>query len=142
MRFNRRFTLRGFALAEVIVLLSVCGCGARDKLTMAPVHGTVTYRGKLLDRGKVVFLPEQGPPAVGHIQPDGSYKLTTARNTGALVGRHRVLVHLRRLLTKAEERQMGVMPESIIPEKYSRDDLSPLRFDVKPGMNEYVISLK
>ena len=128
-----------------LFLLASGGCGARGLLTLAPVHGTVAYRGKALDRGTVVFLPEPGtpgPPAVGHIRPDGSFQLGTLGQDGASIGRHRVLVHLRRQLTKAEERQMGVVPESLIPEKYSRDDQSPLRFEVKAGANECVIALE
>jgi hypothetical protein len=128
-----------------MVLLPICGCGIRDRLSTSPVHGTVTYRGKPLERGTVVFLPEPGtpgPPAVSHVRADGSYQLSTLGQDGASIGRHRVLVHLRRQPTKAEERQMGVVLESLIPEKYSRDDQSPLRLEVKAGANEFPIVLE
>ena len=96
-------------------------------------------------RGRVVFLPEPGtpgPPAVGDIQRDGSFQVNTLGRDGASIGRHRVLVHLRRLPTKAEEHRTDVVYESLIPEKYSRDAESPMRFEVKPGPNEYSIALE
>ena len=123
------------------LLLVAAGCGSRGSLPLAPVHGTVSCRGKPLDRGTVVFLPEPGtpgPPAVGYIQPDGSYQLSTLGRNGASIGWHRVLVHLRRQPTKAEERQMGVVLESLIPEKTpARRPGRPLRFEVKAGTNEH-----
>ena len=111
---------------------------------MAPVRGTVTYRGKPLERGRVTFTPEQGTPgpqAVGNIRPDGSFRMKTVGREGASIGWHHVTVHLRRELTPEEEREM-VRPESLIPERYSRFSESPLRFRVEAGDNEYPIALE
>jgi len=60
---------------------------------------------------------------------------------GAPVGKHVVTVHCRRPPTPEEKRNL-VIPESLIPEKYSRQDESPLRFEVQEGHNEYPIELE
>jgi len=130
-----------------VVLVVAAGCGASDPLGLAPVAGTVTYDGRPLDHGKVVFFPEAGTPgpqAVGTIEPDGTFQMQTIGRDGAAVGRHRVLVHCRRPFRPEEQRQQRQMPvrESLIPEKYSVLEESPLRFEVKEGDNEYSIVLE
>ena len=56
-------------LAAGLVLSS--GCGSSLPKT-APVGGRVTYNGKPVVSGTIVFQPAQGRPAMGDIQPDGS----------------------------------------------------------------------
>ena len=36
---------------------------------------------------------------------------------------------------------MNFIPQSLIPEKYSKEDETPLRFEVKEGGNELPIAL-
>ncbi len=67
--------------------------------------------------------------------------MQTIGHDGAAVGRHRVMVHCRRPLRPEEERQM-VVPESLIPEKYSRESDSPLQCEVTEGDNEYPLVLE
>ncbi len=80
----------------VAVLL---GCNEAP-FPVAPVSGKVTLDGRPLTQGKVMFAPvrtasniEVGKPAIGVIQRDGSFVLTTYRNgDGAVVGEHWVTV--------------------------------------------------
>src|SRR5262245_9136078 len=77
-------------VAPVIVILAGCG-GPR----FHPVRGIVVFPdGKPLSGGWVTFEPlDSGvkTSAVGDIQPDGTFQLTTARNgDGAMAGRYRV----------------------------------------------------
>lgn len=129
-------------------LAASCGCGG-SSLPLARVEGTVTYEGKLLDHGKVVFIPEQGTPgpqAVGTIQPDGTFRIDTIQHDGAAVGWHTVLVHCRGAAPSDGQTPAGVPPtpfgESLIPPKYSVEADSPLRFEVKEGRNEFAIVLQ
>lgn len=130
--------------ALAIIALIVCGCGAhdyRDSLPLAPVHGTVTYKGKPLDSGQVVFVQEKdtvGVVTTGLIQADGSYKMATAGRDGAMVGWNRVIV---RPYQPASRKPSDALP-SPLPEEYSWADKTPLRFEVKPGQNEYLIVLE
>jgi hypothetical protein len=75
------------------------GC-SKSPFDLAPVHGTVTIAGRPLTSGKVMFAPaargdatNAGKPALGLIQSDGSYTLTTySDGDGAVVGDHWVTV--------------------------------------------------
>jgi len=143
---SARFPSRVRAMiALAAMVLTAAGCGS-DDLPLAPVHGTVTYQGKPLDHGKVVFFPEAGTPgpqAVGAIESDGTFRMQTIGRDGAAVGRHRVLVHCRRPARPEEQGPTGVPPsESLIPRKNSVLEDSPLRFEVKEGGNAYSISLE
>src|SRR5262249_62179239 len=74
------------------------GCGPGNGLTLGRVRGTVTYKGKPVQNGFVTFQPDashqtDGPPAMGTINQDGSYALTTQdADDGAVVGTHKVAI--------------------------------------------------
>ena len=67
---------------------------------VAPVYGIVTVDSKPLFQGRVLFAPvakgddmNPGKPAMGKIQEDGKYRLTTYQeNDGAIIGEHWVTI--------------------------------------------------
>ena len=129
-----------------LMLLTACGCGSSD-LPLAQVHGTVTYRGKPLDRGTVVFFPEKGGsgvPSVGHITAGGSFEVQTGSRKGDPLGNCIVTVHCRKEADVPGPRLDRFIPatESLIPEKYADQSRSPLRFEVKAGGNDFPILLE
>jgi len=83
------------ALLCLTTTLGLVGCGSEG---LAPVKGLVTFDGKPITGGMLVFSPvdEKSPgltgrPASAEVRPDGSYTLGTNRpSDGARVGRHRV----------------------------------------------------
>src|SRR3954453_15983538 len=102
------------------------GCGPSPP-QLGKVQGKVTYKGKPLGFGSVVFLPaaglgKEGPtgagqPASGDIQADGSYVLSTnAPGDGAIVGENKVVV-------------VAIDPikrKSVIPQRYQDAVTTPL----------------
>ena len=90
---------RLLAIALAIFVMCLGGCG-KSPANLAPVHGVVSVDGQPLAQGKVLFSPtaaeggiEAGKPALGTLQPDGSYTLTTYDDgDGAVVGQHWVTV--------------------------------------------------
>lgn len=125
-------------------LVATAGCGSASNLPLGTVKGKVLYQGQTLDHGRVVFIPMEGTPGpqgVGQIESDGSFRIETGKHDGAAVGKHMVTVHCRREPTPEQARDMLFVPESLIPEKYSKEHESPLRFEVKQGANEYPIEL-
>ena len=76
----------------------VCwGCGSDPSHYVGqtvPVKGKVTYKGKPLTEGQIIFEPDAGGrEAHGSIQPDGTFELTTfTKGDGAVTGTHRVAV--------------------------------------------------
>ncbi len=121
------------------------GCGPRRPAT-APVRGTVTLRGEPVPEGRVFFYPEEGRPALGRLQPDGTYELTTFKpRDGAVPGRHRVVIQATRSTGGAQPRSfeeelagMGGEPGELVwlvPKPYSRRETTPLAAEVGTGRN-------
>jgi hypothetical protein len=107
----------------VLALLLATGCG-QDGPKLAPVRGTVYYKGVPLKGGTIVFAPDperggQGPLAVGEVRPDGTYLLRTEGDRGAVPGWHRITV------SPADAR-------SAFPRRYADPELSGLSREVQP----------
>src|SRR5262245_11925796 len=85
-------TKRWMTAAAALGVAALAGCS--DNLPVAPVHGVVTYKGKPVTTGLVMFVPTAGGPgASGKIGRDGSYRLTTYKpDDGAVPGTHTVTV--------------------------------------------------
>jgi hypothetical protein len=126
--------LIGF-VGAVLCLTVAHGCDSGES-TVAPVHGTVYYRGFPLRSGTVVFAPDgsrgtDGPLARGDIKPDGTYELRTDQTSGAVVGWHRVtIVAMESALVHGSSGPYYI-PRSLLPEKYSDPDLSGLVCEVR-----------
>ncbi len=146
-------------IAPPIALLSgltAVGCGGTaERPPMGRVHGTVTYDGKPVDRGRVTFSPiasegdSGGTSAMGPIESDGSYSLTTFNTgDGAFVGRHivTVVVPTEDIVALNKPRADGSipykLPKELIPKKYTDPKQSPLRNTVEAGDNSLNIDLK
>ncbi|MBN1394257.1 MAG: carboxypeptidase regulatory-like domain-containing protein [Pirellulales bacterium] len=141
---NRRIaaTIEAFA----VLCLSVCyGCGS-GRPNLALVSGKVTYQGKPVTEGKIVFHPQKGRQAIGVIDADGNYRLTTFDNgDGAAPGKYRVTIQAMRASGAPraknilDEVKSGIKEaasvEWIVPEKYSRLETSPLTAEVESEPN-------
>jgi hypothetical protein len=146
-----------FTLVVTMGLFGLWGCGVNaDRPKMAKVSGKVTYKGKALDKGEIIFTPEKnkggpsGHVATGKIESDGSFTLTTFdTDDGAVLGQHVVTVNVPTQDIKELNKPRAdgsipyILPKPGIPEKYIRVDSSPLRYTVddKPT-NAFEIELK
>ena len=82
------------------LVCSLGGCSSDPNMPkLGKVSGKVTYKGKPLDAGRVVFTPatgkggETGQDATGEIDSDGTYEMTTFNTgDGAILGQHIVTV--------------------------------------------------
>jgi hypothetical protein len=148
-------------LAGLVVFAS-SGCGGPR---IATVSGKVTYDGKPLSQGTIMFYPEVGRAAVGQIGSDGSYTLTTFQpGDGALVGPHRVVIHATRVgpgslvAPKNIEEELELSHkganggkilvagkvEWLVPEKYSQLSTTDLKATVedRPNTLDFAIPSK
>lgn len=121
---------------SAIILVAICltqaGCGASGP-TKYPVSGKVTYRGRAVPTGSVMFVPEDGPAAVGPISADGSYRLE------AVLGKHRVgIMAIPQPPPGTHERDNVPLAEPLVPAKYNRADLSGLGAEVRPGVENAI----
>jgi hypothetical protein len=120
----------------VLLLLGVAGCGR-----YYPVHGTVTYAdGTPVTEGLVVFERQEGGKAItarGEIQPDGSYRLSTAKSgDGVPPGKYRVLVTPKTDLNEVDKPRPAPFDPS-----FTEFKTSGLEFEVKPDATEFPIRL-
>jgi hypothetical protein len=134
LRARKIPTMRTGALLMIFALAACAGCGSADSHEFTgetvPVKGKVTYKGKPLTRGEVVFEPDSaGREAHGEIQPDGRFELSTYKaGDGAVAGTHRVAV-----------RNTG--KNDAVPVKYKNASSSRTEVEVTAGKTEYVIDL-
>ena len=113
--------------------LSLAGCGGSSSTPSAgatvPVKGIVTYKGKPLTRGTVVFEPDAGREAQGELGGDGSFTLSTfVKDDGAVPGAHRVAVKN--------------LSKSALPLKFQNLASSGVEVVVSADKGEYAIDLK
>jgi hypothetical protein len=114
----------------VASLLLAPGCESGNG-HLVPVHGKVSYQGRLIRRGTIVFTPDarrgaSGPIAWGEIQPDGSYALSTGAESGAAPGWYRITITA--LETAGLGESQGSFPTSrpYLPDRYRDPELSGL----------------
>jgi hypothetical protein len=99
----------------VVVLPLVNGCG-KSGPEVVSVSGQVLIDGEPMAAkipGFVQFVPAEGRPATGNIDPEtGRFTLTTvSKDDGAVVGAHKVVVMVQQMV--------GQESVSLIPEHYS-----------------------
>ena len=127
--------LKRLAAAAVILAFALTLFGCRRGPKLAPVHGSITYKGKPVPQGTILFTPENGPSATGEIK-DGQYSLMTDNKwNGAVPGKHTVTI-----MSLAD--QAGLLPEHrsplpppIVPLEYSFADKSGLTAQVEDKDN-------
>jgi hypothetical protein len=141
-------------LGLACLTFALSGCGGSK---VAKVTGQVTYGGKAVTGGKIMFYPESGRMALGEIGADGSYTLTTFKpGDGALVGRHRVAIEATRVgpgsyeAPKSIEEEIALSKQGVpggkvlvagkvewlVPQAYARPETSGLTATVGSDPNE------
>lgn len=120
-------------------LLSGCSSGNFE----SQVSGSVTLDGQAIGPGFLVFALADGGtnPANGAIQPNGSYTLKTANESGLHAGKYRVSVTILDQPDVPPGERSYVAAKSLIPVKYNDINTSDLEFDVESGSNTIDIRL-
>jgi hypothetical protein len=152
-------------VSAIPTLAILVGCGDDSGLPKRyPVSGTVTYNGKLLEKGNINFAPDgPGGRAAGGSIVDGRYSLTTQDpDDGAVPAKYKVSVVSKSTDTSkidlkikgatsedAKKAIAAVFPQKVaakaaakaknlIPAKYNSPETSGLTFEVKPQSNSGV----
>jgi hypothetical protein len=130
---------RTFSSCLVFAFVLMTGCGGVDPSLpkVAPVKGIVTYQGKPIDMGVIIFFPQDitgAKNAASAIRTGGVYELSTygdANNPdGAAIGPHKVQIDAYDGNTANQA-----------PGRYADRNTTPLTYEVKPGENIYNIEL-
>jgi hypothetical protein len=140
---SRRTMLPVAATVVSLHLLLLTGCGKSGPQTIV-VRGTVTSGGKPLEGGTIAFQPtkvlEGAPmrPAIGQIEPDGTYSLTTfTKGDGVQPGEYQVVVTS--LVGAPPLTQWEESPpprKSRIPAKYNQTTTSGLTASIAADADE------
>jgi hypothetical protein len=129
-------TLWHCAVLGVVAIL-LAGCGGKP----SQVSGTVTLDGKTIERGMVGFTPANGGMrASGVIESDGTYTLTTNRDSGLEPGEYMVTVVSREPGPPATTGPPAPGPY-ITPQHYAAEATSGLKFTVERGSNTIDLEL-
>src|SRR5262245_44449132 len=138
-----------FALS-FMTTLAFLGAGCKPGVEMAPVKGTVTYNGKPLAKGTILFEPTGQRSATGKIVDGEIVEVTTYKSgDGAVVGPHKVAI-----FSTEEPASGGGNPgdaskpnpdymtgKSLIPAHYSDITTSGLTADIQSGENTVTFTL-
>jgi hypothetical protein len=109
-----------------------------------PVSGKVTHKGQPVPKGTITFQPDQGQAAVGEIQPDGTYRLSTfSPGDGAVPGHYKIFVIANTAdPTKIPGSTPGwTPPKDLIPPKYNKVETSGLEATVTENKKDYNFDL-
>ena len=125
---NRR--PRAFCIVVVAALLGAVGCNQSSRPPLAPVRGTVTYDGKAVQHGRIVFSPPDRRPAYGRIV-DGKIVEVSSHvpDDGAPVGRYSVGI----TSYDPPEDMYSKPGPSLLPALYANPETSGLVVDIKAG---------
>jgi hypothetical protein len=134
-QLHERTPSRLAALAALVLLVCiVTGCGSKQ-LKTAVVRGNVTYQGKAVSKGTIMFMPASGPTASGELQADGSYALTTYQSgDGAVPGDYTVVIMSIGERSGLPEDRNPLAP-ALVPDRFTSVATSPLRAEVKDEEN-------
>lgn len=123
----------------VVGLVSGCSRSTQE----SQVSGNVSLDGKQIGPGIIVFAPAgNGTPAIGPIDHDGSYSMSTSHEVGLSAGNYKVGVLIREVPTNVKRGDRPPPGKLLIPEKYEDSATSGLEYDVAPGRNTIDIELK
>jgi hypothetical protein len=106
------------------------GCKKSSPPEPATVRGSVTFRGRPLAGGLVVFSPDpdrggSGKPARGDIDPDGRFELRLGDTSTIPPGWYRVAI--------APAADASAFDRAVFPPQLARPDLSGVVREVKAG---------
>ena len=108
------------------------GCSRKPAAGPATVRGRVTFQGRPLAGGLVVFSPDpdrggSGKPARGDLDPDGAFRLKLGGDPAIPPGWYRVAV------APAPAYPTSALGGPAFPRDLARPDKSGLVREVKPG---------
>jgi hypothetical protein len=139
---NQRFSVMSWlSFAPLIAALLLCGCNREPPGGI--VRGKVSYNGKALEKGSIVFYPSSNAQVChGNIQKDGSFKLENQVRTERIEpGKYTAVI-------VADNTEIAAMKEDplfpvqpTVPFKFASVTTSPLKYDVVIGENEFDVNL-
>ena len=123
------------------LLLLIAGC--RSGETGGIVRGKVTYKGKALDKGSVVFHSTAGGQICGsRVKPDGTFQLTSQTKSELIpAGEYVAVVFADNTEIAAMKEDPSFPVQPTVPFRFSSVTTSPLKYQVVLGENNFDVNL-
>ena len=125
--------------------VSGCGSAAKDSPTLGEAAGIVRFDKQPLPHATITFYPAKGPPAVGHSDEHGAFRMMLNGADGACVGPNQVTVSVTAgpyVPPAMDGNEMKQIPKSVLPKKYSSLDLTDIMINIpKEGRKDLMIEL-
>lgn len=134
----------------LVLMLSACQIGCKESHSLGKVSGTVTYEGKPLAQGNIVFQVASGRDATAEIRDGQIVNISTfERNDGVTVGNVRLAVSSTEVTGTRQSRSeenpketyTSEIRSSVIPLRYGNVETSGLSYDIVKGENNLNIEL-
>jgi hypothetical protein len=129
------------AASRCLVLLTMtalAGCGGSGDGTQFEVTGTVTYQGKIVPSGTVLFQPGSGKAIVAVIDEEGRYEMLAPSDTYQVA-----VVSSAGIPDDVDPWQANVkLPPPLVPAKYGRPETSGTKVTVAADNTTLDISLR
>jgi hypothetical protein len=142
MQLNRVKTSCGWSIALLLAVVLSIGCSREEQGGI--VTGKVSYKGKPLDVGTIVFHPATGGGQLCHslIQKDGTFKLQNQVKSEMIPPGSYVAVVFADNTSIAAMKEDPLYPvQPTVPFKFSSPTTSPLKYDVVIGENNFDVNL-
>lgn len=126
------------------ILLACCGCSKGDQPVPVAVSGDVSFEGKPVTQGVVLFMSDQGFGASAEIDSQGHYVIRSQYGKGIPAGTYRIsvtpppeAVHESDIPARSSSREMSLE----IPKKYRDFSTSGLEIQLGEKSMTYDIPL-
>lgn len=125
----------------LLLLVTTVGLGCNRGPEMVPVNGIVTYKGKPLEYGSVMFQPmgvEGAQTARSSIDTAGNFSLTTeTQDDGVVVGKSQVRItafEAQRTNAQGNQHQEMALGKSAVPRRFQNFATSGIVIEISPEM--------
>ena len=129
-------------IAALMACCLILGCSHEEPGGI--VRGKVTYNGKALDKGTVVFQPtgSGGQLCTGTVQKDGTFQLINQSKTERIpLGEYIAVVFADNTEIAAMKEDPSYPVQPSVPFRFSSVTTSPMKYEVKLGENEIDMNL-
>jgi hypothetical protein len=116
-----------------ILWLSCVVVGCNSNKNLVAVTGHVSYQGKPLEQGSIVFISPHSRQVTGEIKSGNIVSVTTLHeNDGIAAGEYSVAITSR---DQSEKYKNSMAPPSLIPVRYADVSTSGLKATIQPNDN-------